>query len=131
MSQIVPEKLADVDQAAAAFEGEIHEFIRRDAAFPSRQRSEGDAAANTPAENINTLIHRVASASTGEIDRLILELQGVRDMLRSEGERVSEAISGYASLSHASTTAMKVIGDNLRQWREASINKAGARRANR
>lgn len=131
MSRYVPEKLAGVDQAAAAFEGEIHELIRRNAAFPSRQRSEGDAAANAPAENINTLIQRVAAPSTKEIDRLILELQGVRDMLRSEGERVSQAISGYASLSHASMTAMKVIGDNLRQWRDAPINEAGARRANR
>ena len=131
MSRYVPEKLAGVDQAAAAFEGEIDEFIRRDAAFPSRQRSEGDAAANAPAENINALIQRVAAASTEEIDRLILELQGVRDMLRSEGERVSQAISGYASLSHASMTSMKVIGDNLKQWRGAPINEAGARRANR
>ena len=40
MSRYVPEKLAGVDQAAAAFEGEIHELIRRDAAVPSRQRSE-------------------------------------------------------------------------------------------
>ena len=130
MSRYVPEKLAGVDQALA-FEGEIRELIRRDAAFPSRQRSEGDAAANAPAENINTLIQRVAAASTDEIDRLILELQGVRDMLRSEGERVSQAISGYASLSHESMTAMKVIGDNLKQWRGAPINEAGARRANR
>ena len=131
MSRYVPEKLAGVDQATLAFEGEIRELIRRDAAFPSRQRSEGDAAANAPAENINTLIQRVAAASTDEIDRLILELQGVRDMLRSEGERVSQAISGYASLSHASMTSMKVIGDNLKQWRVAPINEAGARRANR
>ena len=93
--------------------------------------AEGDAVANAPAENINTLIQRVAAASTEEIDRLILELQGVRDMLRSEGERVSQAISGYASLSHASMTSMKVIGDNLKQWRGAPINEAGARRANR
>ena len=130
MSRYVPEKLAGVDQALA-FEGEIRELIRRDAAFPSRQRSEGDAVANAPAENINTFIQRVAASSTKEIDRLILELQGVRDMLRSEGERVSQAISGYASLSHASMTAMKVIGDNLRQWRDPPINEAGARRANR
>ena len=129
MSRYVPEKLAGVDQALA-FEGEIHELIQRVAVVPSRQRSERDAAANTPAENINTLIQRVAAASTEEIDRLIIELQGVRDMLRSEGERVSQAISGYASLSHESMTAMKVIGDNLKQWRVAPINKADARRAN-
>ena len=130
MSRYVPEKLAGVDQAAAAFEGEIHELIQR-VADPEPATQRGDAAANAPAENINALIQRVAAASTEEIDRLILELQGVRDMLRSEGERVSQAISGYASLSHASMTAMKVIGDNLKQWRGAPINEAGARRANR
>jgi signal recognition particle subunit SEC65 len=92
MSRHVPEKLAGVDQAAAAFEGEIREFVRRDAALPRRQRDERDAAADAPAKNLNTLIQRVAAASMEEIDRVILELQGVRDMLRSEGERVSRDI---------------------------------------
>lgn len=119
----VPEKLADVDQAAAnAFEGEIREFVRRDVAF-LRRRNEGDPAAVDPAaDNLNALIKRVAGASMEEIDRVILELQGVRDMLRSEGERVSRELAGYASLSHASMTAMKVIGDSLKQWKDAPIN---------
>ena len=35
-----PEKLSDVDQAAAnAFEGEIREFVRRDVSFLRRPRS--------------------------------------------------------------------------------------------
>ena len=131
MSRDVPEKLAALDQAAAALEGEVREFVRRDAAFPRRQRGEQEAAADAPAENLNTLIQRVAAASMEEIDRVILELQGVRDTLRSEGERVSQDISAYASLNHASMTAMKVIGDNLRQWREAPVNVAGVRRTNR
>ncbi len=41
-----------------------------------------------------------------EIDRVILELQSVRDMLRKEGDRVSREVAGYASLSHAAMTAM-------------------------
>jgi hypothetical protein len=119
----VPEKLGEVDQAAAtAFEGEIREFVRRDVATLRRQRSEGDAAADPAAENLNALIRRVAGASMEEIDRVILELQGIRDMLRSEGERVSRELAGYASLSHASMTAMKVIGDSLKQWKEAPLN---------
>ena len=76
------------------------------------------------AENLNALIRRVAGASMEEIDRVILELQGVREMLRSEGERVSRELAGYASLSHASMTAMKVIGDSLKQWKEAPVNNA-------
>jgi hypothetical protein len=119
----VPEKLGAVDQAAAtAFEGEIREFVRRDVATLRRQRSEGDAAADPAAENLNALIRRVAGASMEEIDRVILELQGIRDMLRSEGERVSRELSGYASLSHASMTAMKVIGDSLKQWKDAPLS---------
>jgi hypothetical protein len=120
----VPEKLADVDQAAAtAFEGEIREFVRRDVAFLRRHRGDGDAPALDPtAENLNALIKRVAGASMEEIDRVILELQGVRDMLRSEGERVSRELAGYASLSHASMTAMKVIADSLKQWKDAPMN---------
>ena len=118
----VPGKLGAVDQAAAtAFEGEIREFVRRDVATLRRQRSEGDAAADPAAENLNALIRRVAGASMEEIDRVIHELQGIRDMLRSEGERVSRELAGYASLSHASMTAMKVIGDSLKQWKDAPL----------
>ena len=126
----VPEKLGEVDQAAAtAFEGEIREFVRRDVATLRRQRSEGDAAADPAAENLNALIRRIAGASMEEIDRVILELQGIRDMLRSEGERVSRELAGYASLSHASMTAMKVIGDSLKQWKDAPLSHS-RRKAN-
>ena len=118
-----PEGLGEVDQAAAtAFEGEIREFVRRDVATLRRQRNETDAPSDSAAENLNALIRRIAGASMEEIDRVILELQGVRDLLRSEGERVSRELAGYASLSHASMTAMKVIGDSLKQWKDAPIN---------
>ena len=124
-----PEKLSDVDQAAAnAFEGEIREFVRRDVAFLRRQRSDAEPAADPVADNLNALIRRVSGASMDEIDRVILELQSVRDMLRSEGERVSREIAGYASLSHAAMTAMKVIGDSLTQWKSAP-DKPGQRSA--
>jgi len=116
------EKLAADQPAANAFEGEIREFIRRDVAFLRGQRSEGDAAADPAAENLNALIRRVAGASMEEIDRVIRELESVRDMLRSEGERVSRELAGYASLSHASMTAMQVIGDSLKQWKDTPAN---------
>src|SRR3972149_2113055 len=123
-----PQKLGEIDQAAAnAFEGEIREFVRRDVAFVRRQR-EAEPAADPVADNLNALIRRVSGASMEEIDRVILELQSVRDMLRGEGERVSREIAGYASLSHAAMTAMKVIGDSLNQWKSAP-DKAGQRSA--
>jgi hypothetical protein len=114
-----PEKLSDIDQAAAnAFEGEIREFVRRDVSFLRRPRSESEAGAPDPVtDNLNSLIRRVSGASLEEIERVISELQGIRDMLRNEGERVGREIAGYASLSHASMTAMKVIADSLEQWK--------------
>jgi len=116
------EKLSDADQAAATFEGEIREFVRRDVAFLRRQRPETETQSEPGSDNLNGLIRRVSGASMEEIDRVILELQGVREMLRSEGERVGREIAGYASLSHAAMTAMKVIGDSLTQWKNGSRN---------
>ncbi|HVI12564.1 MAG TPA: hypothetical protein VM822_06810 [Pseudolabrys sp.] len=116
------EKLSDAEQAAATFEGEIREFVRRDVAFMRRQKPESEPPSEPVSDNLNGLIRRVSGASMEEIDRVILELQGVREMLRSEGERVGREIAGYASLSQAAMTAMKVIGDSLTQWKNGSRN---------
>jgi hypothetical protein len=114
------ENLGDVDQATAtAFEGEIREFVRRDVAFLRRQSGEVEPSADPAIDNLNALIRRVSGASMEEIDRVIFELQGVRDMLRNESERVGREIASYASLSHAAMTAMKVIGDSLKQWKDS------------
>jgi hypothetical protein len=116
-----PEKLNNIDQATAnAVEGEIREFVRRDVSFLHPRRSEVDAANEPAAENLNAVVRRVAGDSMEEIDRVIRALESVRDMMRNEGERVSREIAGYASLSRAAVTAMKVIADSIHQWKDAS-----------
>lgn len=85
----------------------------------ARQRNEGNGAPHSAGENLNELIRGVADASIEEIDRVIRALQGLREMLRSEGERVNRELNGYASLNHASLTAMRVIGESLKQWKAA------------
>ena len=116
--RIAPEKLGDIDQAAAnAFEGEIREFVRRDVTAVRRPNPEVETVGDPVADNLNALIRRVSGASMEEIDRVILELQSVRDMLRKEGDRVSREVAGYASLSHAAMTAMTMIADSLTQWK--------------
>ena len=124
-----PEKLNNIDQATAtanAVEGEIREFVRRDVSFLHPRRSEVDAANDPTAENMNAVVRRAAGDSMEEIDRVIRELESVRDMMRNEGERVSREIAGYASLSHAAVTAMKVIAVSIHQWKDAS-DKSGPR----
>ena len=113
-----PERLSEIDEAAAAavaneVEGEIREFVRRDVSVFRRGRPE----TGEPAADINSLIQRVSGASLIEVERVINELTQVRDMLRSEGERVQREIAGYASLSQAAMTSMKIIADSLAQWR--------------
>ncbi len=118
-------KERDGEQAAAAFEGEIREFVRKDVALLRRPRPETPID-NAAADSVNSAIRRVAGTSMEEIDRVILELQQVRDMLRHEGERVQREIAGYASLNHSAMTAMKVIADSLEQWKSAPPRKQDA-----
>ena len=96
-----------------------------------RARRGTDPSLDPVADNLNALIRRVSGASMEEIDRVIAELQTVRDMLRREGERVSREIAGYASLSHAAMTAMKVIGESVTQWKSAPGATITVRRAER
>jgi hypothetical protein len=122
MPVIRPERLSEIDQAAAAanvaeeVEGDIREFVRRDVSVFRRARPDGGGGGEIASDNINSLIQRVAGQSIGEIENVIAELTRVRDMLRSEGERVQREISGYASLSQAAMTSMKIIADSLAQW---------------
>ena len=104
---------------ADAFEGEIREFIRRDVA-PRRTRNEPPTAGDPAADHVNQLIGQVSGASMEQIDRVILELQGVREMLRTEGERVTREIAGFASLNHAANTAMRVVAESLAQWKNGA-----------
>ena len=132
MPVIKPERLSEIDQAAAAanvaqeVEGDIREFVRRDVSVFRRSRPDGGGG-DMAVDNINSLIQRVAGQSIGEIDHVIGELTRVRDMLRTEGERVQREISGYASLSQAAMTSMKIIADSMAQWQQpAQVRQHGA-----
>jgi phosphopantothenate synthetase len=96
--------------------------------IPTLRQHRSDAAPTTGSavDDLNAVVRRVAGDSIEEIDRVIRALENVRDMMRNEGERVSREIAGYASLSHAAATAMKVIADSIHQWKDTS-GKPGPR----
>ena len=126
MSVTKAERTGEIDQAAATaaveqVEGEIRAFVRRDISVFRRTRTEGGDAA---ADNANSIIDRVSGASVNEIERVMAELAGVRDMLRSEGERVQREIAGYATLSQTAMTSMKIIADSLVNWKSQSPARA-------
>jgi len=96
------------------FEGEIREFIRRDASNLRRPLPDASEQAVT---NINSLLDRVSNSSVSEIDRLMGDLRNVRDFLASEGERVQREIQSYAQLSQVAMTSVKIIGESMSQWK--------------
>ena len=95
-------------------EGEIREFVRRDGAVLRRAPdSDGELIAN----NIGALLQRVSGSSVHEIDRLITELQTLRELLESEGARVQREIAEYAHLSQSAMQSTKIIAESLAQWK--------------
>ncbi|WP_202801810.1 hypothetical protein [Rhodovulum sp. PH10] len=105
----------DVETAATNFEGEIREFVRRDFA-PVRRNTDpnsGEFAAN----NIGTLVQRVAGTSLAEIENLIGELTALRDYITSEGERVQRELAGYTQLNQAAMTSTRIIAESMSKWK--------------
>jgi hypothetical protein len=87
-------------------------LIRRD--IPSSHYRDGEAVADPTSGQLNGLLQQVADASIAEIDRIILKLQGARDMLRGEGERLSNEIAGYATLNNLTMTLVRSVADRLK-----------------
>ena len=120
------ETTGNPSQATAnAVESEIREFVRRDVSLLRPRRNENNVEDSQTVEKLNMLIQRAAGNSIEEIDRVIRELESVRDMLRNEGERVGRELAGYESLGHAAATAMKVIGESIKQWKDAQHKSSG------
>ena len=75
MNATRPERLSEIDQAAAAaaeFEGEIRAFVRKDISVWRKPRGEAEGGENA-VSNMDTLIQRVSGASVEEIDRVIAQ----------------------------------------------------------
>ena len=129
MSILRSEKIEDTEEnndhvAASEVEAGIRDFVRNDVAYLRRPAPGMDGAADQGAEaavnNVNSLIQRVAGTSLAEIDNLISELEGLRELLHAEGQRVQREISGYAQLSQAAMKSTRMIADNVTQWKRAA-----------
>ncbi len=123
-------ELAEEDPNLAAVsevEAGIRDFVRNDVAYlrrPAPNTPNAEAAPEQSTEatvnNVNSLIQRVAGTSLAEIEKLIGELESLRDLLHDEGQRVQREISGYAQLSQAAMKSTRMIADNVAQWKVAA-----------
>lgn len=118
--------------AAPEIEGELQGLVRRELGGQRRAQSEPSAKVSDNrngqpesggdmiAQQVNTLIQRVSLTSVKEIDKLISELQGLRNFLNTESQRVQREISGYAQMSDTALKSTRIIAESLAQWKRAT-----------
>ena len=126
MNVIRASRSAEDAAPANEVEGEIRGFVRKEFASVRRPPPLAESG-DQGAQQVNSLIQRVAGASVMEIEKLISELQTLRDFLRSEGDRVQREIAGYVQLSDAAMKSTKIIADSVTQWKGA-VDSARAER---
>ena len=108
--------VSEVEARIRNFDSNDVASLRRPGPSMFAEPVDGDATV----KNVNSLIQRVAGASLGEIENLISELEGLRDMLHAEGQRVQREIAGYAQLSQTAMRSTRMIADNVAQWKNAA-----------
>ena len=124
MNAITPVKAGQEAQASAMqIEGELGELIRRDVA-PLRKPQPVAPHADAAVGQVNSVIDRVSSASVKEIEKLIAELENLRDFVQTEGQRVQREISGYAQMSQSAMSSTKIMAESVAKWK-AAIDAAG------
>jgi hypothetical protein len=104
-----------VEAIETEVEGEIRDFVRRDV---STLRRQPESDSEMVATNISSLLQRVAGSSVKEIERLIAELQTLREMLHKEGARVQREIVEYANLNQAAMHSTRIIAESLTHWKK-------------
>ena len=112
-----PERSADkAVVATTAVESEIRSVVRRDLNAPRR----GSEPAEINADHFSSLVERVAGTSVREIENLIAQLQGVRNFLMAEGERMQRELANYAQSTQAALSSAKIITESMGQWKSSA-----------
>ena len=69
-------------------------------------------------QSIGELIDKVSATSIAEIEKLVSELQAVRNYLKVEGDRIQQEMARYAHLSDTASASVKIIAESIGQWRK-------------
>ncbi len=66
-------------------------------------------------ENLSDLLGRVSKTSSGEIDNLIGEFEGLRTRLRTDRDRIQREIEEYHALSQQVMQLTKIISEGVQK----------------
>ncbi len=97
-------------------EAELRDILRRDREL---LRQPGGTASTGAHQNPTDLVHRVASMSAEQVERVVLQLQSLSELLKSERDRVNREIAGYIKLNDHALSAMQTISRALTQLSDA------------
>jgi hypothetical protein len=114
-------------ETVEAVEGEIRDLVDRELVKPRAQAVSDSELATS---NVSLLLQRVSATSVQEIDRLISELETMRDHLRHEGDRVQRDLVNYASTSQTAMQSIKGMSESLTPWKNA-VDAGASRLRNR
>jgi hypothetical protein len=113
MSLLRSRDRAQANEASEVFsklEGEIREVVSQGTTAPRLQQGDDNELA---ARNIGLLLQDVSGTSVQEIEKLIAELQMLRDTLQKEAARVQREIAGYAALIQNARRSITTISESL------------------
>jgi hypothetical protein len=97
----------------ALFEADMRDVLRtRKPRIPDVSR---DAS-----NDYSGLVSGISASSVQEIDHLIEGLQGLRQKLNNDGDRLHQAIAQYAAFSQSVVELTKIVSDGM-----TSVNKTG------
>ena len=99
---------------AAAFEIDMRDLLRAKNARLSDERKETGS-------DYSSLVSQISGRSVHEIDHLIEGLQGLREKLNNDGDRLYRQIGQYGAFSQSIIELMKIVSDGM-----ASVNKSNA-----
>ena len=116
MSLLRSQERAQANEAAEIFsqlEGEIREVVSQGSTAPRpRQGNDNELAAS----NIDSILQHVSGTSVQEIEKLVAELQILREMLQREAARVQREIVGYTDLIQNTRRSITTISESLSFW---------------
>ena len=122
MSSLRSRERTQANEAVEVFsklEGEIREVVSRGTTAPRvQQRNDNELAAS----NIGSMLQHVSGTSVQEIEKLIAELQILRDTLQKEAARVQREIVGYTALIQNARRSISIISESLSFWQSDRDN---------
>ncbi len=111
--------MAQVDRQgrASEFNGDVGALVHRAEAQLRKLHPETASNRFEEGSSLSSLIQRISGTSVSEIEKLLTELNTLRDYLLNEGQRVQREITEYAHMSQAAIESTKIITDSLAKWK--------------